>query len=62
MTSRSYLSSIRLHGGSASCYYPIGYDEYGGLFASWSLGLATHLDPYNTNVMDIEGQFLSQQK
>lgn len=54
----------QLHGGSASCWNPNGYDVYGGLYASFQTPpkiknrLATYLDPEGTGAKILDGYSL----
>jgi len=54
----------QLHGGSASCWNPAGYDAYGGLHASFQTPpkiknrLATYLDPDSTGAKTLDGYSL----
>ncbi|GJJ69693.1 lysyl endopeptidase [Entomortierella parvispora] len=51
----------QLHGGSASCWNPNGYDVYGGIHASFQTPpkiknrLATYLDPDSTGAKTLDG-------
>lgn len=50
----------QLHGGHSSCQQQHEDDYYGALWASFELGLATYLNPYNwTNLRSIEGAYLA---
>jgi len=45
----------QLHGGAASCTNVNGYDSYGAVWASWSVGLSKYLDPQNTGLKSSNG-------
>lgn len=54
-----------LHGGSASCYMPNGYDNFGGLYFDWSSGptkearIRDVLNPNGKQVSALKGEYLS---
>lgn len=54
----------QLHGGSASCRNPNGYDSYGALYHSYNstnsptTSLIDHLNPKAANITELAGRFL----
>lgn len=54
-----------LHGGSASCYMPNGYDNFGGLYFDWASGptretrIRDILNPEGKQVSALKGEYLS---
>lgn len=55
-----------LHGGSASCYMPNGYDNFGGLFFDWASGptketrLRDVLNPTGRHISALKGAYLAE--
>ncbi len=55
-----------LHGGSASCFMPNGYDNFGGLYFDWASGpdkksrLRDVLNPTGRHVSALKGAYLAQ--
>lgn len=45
----------QLHGGTASCNNPNGYDTYGGIYYSWDDGLSQYLNPFGQDTDFVDG-------
>lgn len=68
MFSQEGLIVGQLHGGQASCFFPEGWDMFGGFAYAWDTGpdqyrrLREHLNPRDRNVIAMRGMSLSAAK